>query len=132
MSDPIIPEDLKEAYAHFVDSMLHHKLKSVDGFTMVQLFERIGRAEHERDEAKNDFIKSDVLRAELDDELTTLRLKFAHLFGCTPNRIKELEKENDKLVDALRKNTSRFKHNPSCLCVNCEANKLLAQIDAGR
>lgn len=50
MREPIIPEDLKEAHAHFVDSMLHHKFKSVDGATMVYLIERIGRVEHERDE----------------------------------------------------------------------------------
>jgi hypothetical protein len=134
---------LSEKYLHDPDSWFQLTIADIpesddrDEFSFIKmalwdkLIERIARLEADRDEFKKDFLESDALRAELEDELTALRLKFAHLFGRSPDGMKKLEAENaalkareDALVKALRDILSR-----KDMCFS-KARTILAQIDA--
>jgi hypothetical protein len=136
---------LSEKYLHDPDSWFQLTITDIpeselddrDEFSFIKmalwdkLIERIARLEADRDEFKKDFLESDALRAELEDELTALRLKFAHLFGRSPDGMKKLEAENaalkareDALVKALRDILSR-----KDMCFS-KARTILAQIDA--
>jgi hypothetical protein len=126
---------LSEKYLHDPDSWFQLTITDIpeselddrDEFSFIKmalwdkLIERIARLEADRDEFKKDFLESDALRAEFEDELTALRLKFARLFGRSPDGMKARE---DALVKALRDILSR-----KDMCFS-KARAILAQLDA--
>ena len=128
MNNLLIPDDLRDTY---VFAKLNPNCQLHYESYIIKLIERIARLEADRDEFKKDFLESDALRAELEDELTALRLKFAHLFGRSPDGLKKLEAENaalkareDALVKALIDILAR-----KDMCFS-KARTILAQIDA--
>jgi hypothetical protein len=62
MREPIIPEDLKESHDFYVSLIPYNRTAIVTGAELVCLIRRIGRVEHERDEAR---LECDRLGAEI-------------------------------------------------------------------